>query len=92
LGDASDCNHVYWVGTFCSDVWRLLARLQTQDKEMTPAEFTALRNALGLSHAKLGEVLGLTSRAIRYYESGERRIPKPVEMALNAYARMTKEK
>jgi transcriptional regulator with XRE-family HTH domain len=59
---------------------------------MTPAELTAVRNALGLSHAELGEVLGLTSRAIRYYESGERPIPKTVQMALEAYARMPKEK
>ena len=59
---------------------------------MTPAELASLRNALGLSHAELGEVLGLTSRAIRYYESGERPIPKTVAMALEAYARMPKEK
>jgi transcriptional regulator with XRE-family HTH domain len=59
---------------------------------VTPIELTALRTSLGLSHAQLGEVLGLTSRAIRYYESGDRPIPKTVQMALEAYARMTREK
>jgi DNA-binding transcriptional regulator YiaG len=59
---------------------------------MTAADMIAIRKSLCLSQAQLGKALGLSERVIRYYESGERRIPKPVEMALNAYARMTKEK
>jgi DNA-binding XRE family transcriptional regulator len=49
------------------------------------------RKTLGLSQSQLGEAIGLTGRMIRYYESGERPIPKTVQMALHAYARMRKE-
>lgn len=59
---------------------------------MTPAELTALRERLGLSVDEIGEALGLTGRAIRYYEAGQRPIPKTVELALTAYANMRKER
>jgi transcriptional regulator with XRE-family HTH domain len=59
---------------------------------MNAPEFAALRNALGMSRNKLADALGLNERSIRRYESGERPIPKTVQMALVAYARMPKEK
>jgi transcriptional regulator with XRE-family HTH domain len=59
---------------------------------MNGADLIATRKSLGLSQAQLGEAIGLTGRMIRYYESGERPIPKTVAMALEAYARMPKEK
>jgi transcriptional regulator with XRE-family HTH domain len=59
---------------------------------MTAADLIATRKTLGLSQARLGEAIGITGRMIRYYESGERPIPKTVQMALEAYARMTREK
>lgn len=58
---------------------------------MTPADFTATRRALGLTQAQLGEAIGLTGRMIRYYESGEKPIPKTVELAMQAYAKLRRE-
>lgn len=56
---------------------------------MTPDEFKAMRERLGLSFDEIGEALGLTGRAIRYYEAGQRPIPKTVELAMQAYAVQT---
>jgi len=58
---------------------------------MTPAELKTIRQNLGLSQRKLGEALGYSGRSIRHWESGQREIPKTVEMAIKAYA-FTKEK
>lgn len=57
---------------------------------LTHTEFQATRRALGLTQAQLGEAIGLTGRMIRYYESGEKEIPKTVQLALTAYAAMPK--
>jgi transcriptional regulator with XRE-family HTH domain len=59
---------------------------------MTPTELRALRDKLNLTQRELGEAIGKTHETICRYESGERPIPKTVQMALEAYARMPKEK
>ena len=43
---------------------------------MTPEEFQARRQDLELTQIQLAEELGITERAVRYYEKGERRIPR----------------
>lgn len=45
---------------------------------MTPADFRAIRLALGLSAKKMAEALGVCERSIWYWESGTRRVPKPI--------------
>ncbi len=52
---------------------------------MTPAEFRAWRQRLGLSQAAAGLQLGLaltkdgtTCDAVRHYERGSRAIPRPI--------------
>ena len=45
--------------------------------EMTPEEATRIKNALGLSAAKLGELLGMgkwSGRTVRRWTSGESKI------------------
>ena len=48
---------------------------------MTPAAFKTWRSRLGISQREAGELLGRTERMIRYYESGEKKIPKGVALA-----------
>ena len=49
---------------------------------MTPQELQAWRWDLGVSQMRLAEELGITARAIQYYESGERPIPPLLPPAL----------
>jgi len=49
---------------------------------LTPAEFRAVRSALGLTQETLAQLLDLAPRTIRSYEHGERRIPEVVILAL----------
>lgn len=52
---------------------------------MTPAEFRAARKSFGLTQAALAADLGLKDgRTIRRWESGERPIPGPVCIAIEA--------
>lgn len=46
---------------------------------MTPKEFKACRDKLGLSLTGMASALGVTRRCVQYYQSGERPIPKTVE-------------
>lgn len=45
---------------------------------MTPANFRAIRNALGLTQGALALRLGVGRRIVQYWESGERTIPETV--------------
>ncbi len=49
---------------------------------MTAKQFRAARTKLGLSTEEMGQALGLTGRAIRYYEAGKRPISGPVQLAV----------
>ena len=48
---------------------------------MTAAAFRKWRSRLGISQREAGELIGRTERMIRYYESGEKVIPKGVALA-----------
>lgn len=49
---------------------------------VTPAEFKAAREELGWTQSALASALGVTLRAVQYYESGQRAISRPVERLL----------
>lgn len=50
---------------------------------MTPAEFRAARESLGLTGEALARVLHVNgSRIIRKWEAGEARVPGPVEVLM----------
>ena len=49
---------------------------------MTGEEFKARRLDLGLTQTQLGERLGVTLRAVQYYEAGQRPISKTVALLL----------
>lgn len=52
---------------------------------MTPSEFKSARQALGLSQPALAELLRLSPGGTIYrYEAGTRKIPGPVEVAIEA--------
>ena len=46
---------------------------------MTPEQIKAERSRLGFTGAQMAERIGVTPRAYAYYESGQRKIPLPVE-------------
>lgn len=52
---------------------------------MTPASFKSWRRHLHLTQQAAADLLGISSRQIKYYEKG-RRIPKAVELACAALA------
>ena len=45
------------------------------NKEMTPAEFKAERERLKITAKQFGQLLGVSERAVFYYEHGQRKIP-----------------
>lgn len=45
---------------------------------MTPSDFAAARHAMGLTQKQLAERLGVSTRAVQYWEAGKRRPPPPV--------------
>lgn len=49
---------------------------------MTPEELKAKRLELGLTQTQLGERLGVTLRAVQYYEAGQRPISRTIELLL----------
>lgn len=53
----------------------------TAPKAMTAAEFKQWQEDLGLSITKTAKVLDLSPRAVSYYRSGGRPIPKTLEIA-----------
>lgn len=52
---------------------------------MTNEQFKAARDGLGLTQAQLAHKIGLSERAIQYYEQGGRGIPAPVAMLLEGF-------
>ncbi len=51
---------------------------------MTPTEFRELRARLGLTQAALAARLGVTDRAVRRYEAGDRAIAEPIARLLRS--------
>jgi DNA-binding XRE family transcriptional regulator len=51
---------------------------------MTAHQMTEARKRLGLTQAQLAEALGVTRRAVVYWEAGTRSIARPVEMAVES--------
>lgn len=49
---------------------------------MSPAEFRAAREHLGLSTAEMARLLEVTVRAVQMWEHGDRAVPGPVRVAL----------
>ena len=54
---------------------------------MTSEEFKATREKLKMTQGQLAYRIGLSERAIRYYEQGGRSVPAPVSMLLNTFLR-----
>jgi len=52
---------------------------------MTSEEFKAARDGLGLTQAQLAHKIGLSERAVQYYEKGGRSVPAPVSMLLKGF-------
>jgi transcriptional regulator with XRE-family HTH domain len=52
---------------------------------MTPEQFKETRDRLGLTQGQLAYKIGLSERAVRYYEQGGRAIPAPVSMLLQGF-------
>ena len=52
---------------------------------MTPEQFKETRDRLGLTQGQLAYKIGLSERAVRYYEQGGRSIPAPVSMLLETF-------
>lgn len=52
------------------------------DSGMTSEEFKAARDRLKMTWQELARALGIGMRTLARYESGERRIPQPVELAV----------
>lgn len=51
---------------------------------MTPERFKEMREELGWTQSALASALGVTPRAIRYYEAGQRVVPRPVALLLES--------
>lgn len=51
---------------------------------MTPADFRAAREALGLSIADLAAILRVDQSAVYRWEAGEREVPGPARLAMTA--------
>ena len=51
---------------------------------MTPAEFLAARNILGLTQGALASYLGASRRAVQFWEAGERAVPELVARVIRA--------
>jgi len=53
---------------------------------MTPQKFKELRGNRTLQ--ELSDLIGISTRGIRYYESGGRAIPKPVQILMKIYGQL----
>ena len=56
-------------------------------KPITPQEFKAERERMRLTIGAMADLLGVTPRAISYYEAGQRKIPLPVQKLLRLLSR-----
>jgi DNA-binding transcriptional regulator YiaG len=54
---------------------------------MTPDELRAVIRELELTQAEFAEKIGVSARAVRYWLSGQRRIPKTVELLVRTLLR-----
>jgi DNA-binding transcriptional regulator YiaG len=54
---------------------------------MTSDEFKATREKLELTQSQLAYKIGLSERAVRYYEQGGRSVPAPVSILLETFLR-----
>jgi len=54
---------------------------------MTAAQFHRVRRALGLTQAELARRLGVTDRAVRRYEAGDRKIAPPIAQLIEIFVR-----
>lgn len=52
---------------------------------MTSEEFKAVRERLGMTQGQLAYKIGISERAIRYYEQGGRSVPAPVSLLLGTF-------
>ena len=57
------------------------------DCRMSAAEFREARQRLGLSVSKLAYRLGVSSRTIRRWQSGDDDIPGPTAVAMRSFLR-----
>ena len=55
------------------------------NSKMTPAEFKAERERLIITAKQFGQLLGVSERAVFYYEHGQRKIPKPIQLLVLLY-------
>ena len=55
------------------------------NSNMTPAEFKAERERLKITANQFGQLLGVSERAVFYYEHGQRKIPKPIQLLVLLY-------
>ncbi len=54
---------------------------------MNNEQFKERRAALDLTQAALAEELGVSLRAVKHYEAGDRKVPKPVEKLLDTLSK-----
>ena len=52
--------------------------------QMTGEEFRLIREELGVTQARIAEIFKVTPRSIRHWESGDREIPGPAEVLIEA--------
>ena len=52
---------------------------------MTPEQFKETRERLKLTQGQLAYKIGLSERAVRYYEQGGRSVPAPVSILLETF-------
>jgi hypothetical protein len=77
--------YVEWpdiIGVAGNDLWRLA--LERTGEAMPASEFAAWMERMGLSLSAAADYLGLTRRAVTYYKTGGRLIPKVVMLACRA--------
>ena len=53
---------------------------------MTAAELRAYRHGFGLTQAVLATHIGVSTRAVRHWESGDRPVPSTVDRLVEAWA------
>lgn len=57
---------------------------------MTPEEFRAERSRLKMTIKEMAEYIGLSTRAVSYYEAGQRPVPHTIKKFLVGMARLDK--
>lgn len=64
---------------------------EEQMKQLTPKQLKAWRERFGWDFDQAAEVIGVTSRAVRFYENGQRPIPLTVTRIVGLTAAMARE-